>query len=90
MVALLWLAEEQHYRGCVERAVAKWPMEETNAVESLGLGGSTRVSAVYLDERRDAIDDCAWPLRARRAHARRSSTSTIPAAAISGAAICTV
>ena len=54
-VALLWLAGEAHFRGCVDEAAARYPPSAVSAFSGEQTGP---LKVAYDRERADALDDC--------------------------------
>ena len=57
-LSILWLASETHYRGCIEKANAKFPAIPVSAyvVRDKSSVGPLKVS--FVDQRTRAVDDC--------------------------------
>jgi hypothetical protein len=55
-VALLWLAGEAHFRGCVDEAAARYPPIAVSAFSGEQTGP---LKVAYDRERADALDDCS-------------------------------
>jgi hypothetical protein len=55
-VALLWLAGEAHFRGCVDEAAARYPPIAVSAFSGKQTGP---LKVAYDRERADALDDCS-------------------------------
>jgi hypothetical protein len=54
-VALLWLASEAHFRGCVDEAAARYPPIAVSAFSGEQTGP---LKVAYDRERAEALDDC--------------------------------
>jgi hypothetical protein len=54
-VALLWLAGEAHFRGCVDEAAARYPPIAVSAFSGEQTGP---LKVAYDRERAEALDDC--------------------------------
>ena len=54
-IALLWMAGEAHYRGCVEAAQARYPSVPVSAFNTEGTGP---LKLSFEQERRAAVNDC--------------------------------
>lgn len=54
-VALLWLAGEAHFRGCVDEAAARYPPIAVSAFSGKQTGP---LKVAYDRERAEALDDC--------------------------------
>jgi len=55
-VALLWLASEAHFRGCVDEAAARYPPIAVSAFSGEQTGP---LKVAYDRERADALDECS-------------------------------
>ena len=55
VIALLWTASEMHYRGCVEKAQAKFPAVPVSAFAGKQTG-PLKVS--FVSQRAKAVDEC--------------------------------
>ena len=55
-VALLWLAGEAHFRGCVDEAAARYPPIAVSAFSGAQTGP---LKVAYDRERAEALDDCS-------------------------------
>ena len=55
-VALLWLAGEAHFRGCVDEAAARYPPIAVSAFSGKQTGP---LKVAYDRERAEALDDCS-------------------------------
>jgi len=54
-VALLWLASEAHFRGCVDEVAARYPPIAVSAFSGEQTGP---LKVAYDRERAEALDDC--------------------------------
>jgi hypothetical protein len=55
-VALLWLAGEAHFRGCVDEAATRYPPIAVSAFSGRQTGP---LKVAYDRERAEALDDCS-------------------------------
>jgi hypothetical protein len=55
-VALLWLAGEAHFRGCVDETAARYPPIAVSAFSGRQTGP---LKVAYDRERAEALDDCS-------------------------------
>jgi hypothetical protein len=55
-VALLWLAGEAHYRGCVDHVSARYPPIAVSAFSTQETGP---LKVAYDAERTQALEDCS-------------------------------
>jgi hypothetical protein len=55
-VALLWLASEAHFRGCVDEAAARYPPIAVSAFSGQQTGP---LKVAYDRERAEALDGCS-------------------------------
>jgi hypothetical protein len=55
-VALLWLAGEAHFRGCVDEVSARYP---PIAVSAFSREDTGPLKVAYDVERTEALDDCS-------------------------------
>jgi hypothetical protein len=55
-VALLWLAGEAHFRGCVDEAAARYPPIAVSAFSGAQTGP---LKVAYDRERAEALDGCS-------------------------------
>jgi hypothetical protein len=55
-VALLWLAGEAHFRGCVDEAAARYPPIAVSAFSGEQTGP---LKVAYDRERAEALDECS-------------------------------
>jgi hypothetical protein len=54
-LALVWLAGEAHYRGCVEEVAARYPPIAVSAFSGEQTGP---LKVAYDEERASALEDC--------------------------------
>ena len=55
-LALLWMASEAHFRGCVEDAAARYPPIAVSAFSGEQTGP---LKVAYDQERAEALDSCS-------------------------------
>jgi hypothetical protein len=55
-VALLWLASEAHFRGCVDETAARYPPIAVSAFSGKQTGP---LKVAYDRERAEALDECS-------------------------------
>jgi hypothetical protein len=55
-LALLWIASEAHFRGCVDEAAARYPPIAVSAFSGKQTGP---LKVAYDQERSDALDNCS-------------------------------
>jgi hypothetical protein len=57
-VALLWMASEAHYRGCVDRANAAFPAVPVSAYVGTDKTAVGPVKVSFVKERAKALEGC--------------------------------